>query len=233
MSTQFDLRPILSGEYGEHILEGLKITLQIASTTWVLAMLLALILVSIRLSGSVYGRRFVAVYVAYHRNVPTLVQFLLWYFAIPSLLPGSVQAWLADFNYEFIFAVIALSLCEAAFFSEDLRSGLRAVPDEQMEASRSLGMGYIRSVRYIVMPQAIRNCLPSLVNHSVTLFKNTSLAMAIGLSELTYATREVENYTYRTFEAYLVATVAYLVISLALMGVGALLARRYRIEKAR
>jgi len=233
MSTHFDLRPILSGEYGEHILEGLKVTLQMAVITWVLAMLLALILVSIRLSGNVYGRRFVAVYVAYHRNVPTLVQFLLWYFAIPSLLPDSMQAWLADFGYEFVFAVIALSLCEAAFFSEDLRSGLRAVPDGQMEASRSLGMGYIRSVRYIVMPQAIRNCLPSLVNHSVTLFKNTSLAMAIGLSELTYATREVENYTYRTFEVYLVATVTYLVISLALMGAGALLARRYRIEKAR
>lgn len=232
MSTHFDLRPILTGEYGKQILHGLETTLQLAVTTWILAIVLAMILVSVRLSGSAFGRRLVAGYVAYHRNVPTLVQLMLWYFAIPSLLPEALQAWLADFGYEFIFAVIALSLCEAAFFSEDLRSGLRAVPEGQMEASRALGMGYVRAVHNVVMPQAIRNCLPSLINHSVTLFKNTSLAMAIGLSELTYATREVENYTYRTFEVYLVATVVYLLISLAMMGAGALLARRYRIENA-
>lgn len=233
MSTHFDLRPILTGEYGEQIFHGLEMTLQLALITWVLAMLLALLLVSVRLSGSTIANRLVAGYVAYHRNVPTLVQLMLWYFAIPSLLSNDMQAWLADFGYEFIFAAIALSLCEAAFFSEDLRSGLRAVPEGQMEASRALGMGYLRTVRYVVMPQAIRHCLPSLINHSVTLFKNTSLAMAIGLSELTYVTREVENYTYRTFEVYLVATVTYLLISLALMGAGALLARRYRIENAR
>lgn len=233
MSTHFDLRPILTGDYGKQLLQGLETTLQLALTTWVLALVLAVVLVSVRLSGSKICNRLVAGYVAYHRNVPTLVQLMLWYFAIPSLLTDDLQTWLADFGYEFIFSVIALSLCEAAFFSEDLRSGLRAVPDGQMEASRALGIGYVRSIRYVVMPQAIRNCLPSLINHSVTLFKNTSLAMAIGLSELTYATREVENYTYRTFEVYLVATVVYLLISLAMMGAGALLARCYRTENVR
>ncbi len=233
MNTHFDLGPILRGDYGRQILHGIEMTLQLTVFTWLLAIIIALVLVTIRLSGSVIAGRLVAAYVSYHRNVPTLVQLMLWYFAIPTILPAGLQSWLADFGAEFIFAMIALGLCEAAFFSEDLRSGLRAIPIGQMEASRALGLGYIRSIVYVIMPQAIRNCLPSLVNHTVTLFKNTSLAMAIGLAELTYATREVENYTYRTFESYLVATVVYLFFSLMLMGAGALLARHFSAENAR
>ncbi|HEY0208870.1 amino acid ABC transporter permease [Acerihabitans sp.] len=233
MNTHFDLGPILSGDYGKQILHGIEMTLQLTVFTWLLALAIALALVTIRLSGSVIAGRLVAAYVSYHRNVPTLVQLMLWYFAIPTVLPPELQSWLADFGAEFIFAMIALGLCEAAFFSEDLRSGLRAIPTGQMEASRALGLGYIRSIVYVIMPQAIRNCLPSLINHTVTLFKNTSLAMAIGLAELTYATREVENYTYRTFESYLVATVVYLFFSLTLMGAGALIARHFSAENAR
>ncbi|AHF76607.1 Putative amino acid ABC transporter permease [Sodalis praecaptivus] len=233
MSTHFDLAPILTGDYGRQILQGIEMTLQLTAWTWVLAMFIALILVTLRLCGNVIVSRAVAVYVSYHRNVPTLVQLMLWYFAIPMVLPAGLQAWLADFGAEFIFSMIALGLCEAAFFSEDLRSGLRAIPHGQMEASRALGLSYIRAIRYVIMPQAVRNSLPALINHTVTLFKNTSLAMAIGLGELTYATREVENYTYRTFETYLVATVVYLFFSLTLMGAGALLARHFHTQNAR
>ena len=88
-------------------------------------------------------------------------------------------------------------------------------------------------MRYVILPQGVRNCLPSLINHTVLLFKNTSLAMAIGVMEQTYASREVENYTFRTFESYLVATVFYLAFSLLLMGAGALLARHYSKALAR
>lgn len=192
-----------------------------------------LLLVVVRLTHNKLAELLVAGYVAYHRNVPTLVQLMLWYFGVPTLLPDSAQLWLANYSTEFIFAVIALGLCQAAYFSEDLRAGLRAIPDGQTEAARALGMGYMRSMRYVILPQGIRNSLPSLINHTVLLFKNTSLAMAIGAVELTYATREVENYTFRTFESYLVATVGYLVVSLLLMGIGALIARRFNLARAR
>ena len=99
--------------------------------------------------------------------------------------------------------IIGLGLCQAAYFSEDLRSGLRAVPGGQEEAARALGHGRIGALRYVLMPQAIRNALPALVNHSVSLFKNSSLAMAIGVAELTHAVKEVENVSFRTFEVYL------------------------------
>lgn len=233
MKQDFDLAAILQGEYAELIVKGIEMTLQLALFAWLLAMVLALTLVTVRLTGNTLADRLVAGYVSYHRNVPTLVQLMLWYFGVPTLLSENAQLWLASHNTEYLFSVIALGLCQAAYFCEDMRSGLRAIPAGQTEASRALGLGYVRSMRYVILPQGVRNCLPSLINHTVLLFKNTSLAMAIGVMELTYASREVENYTFRTFESYLVATVFYLVFSLLLMGAGALLARHYSKALAR
>jgi len=233
MKHDFDLAAVLQGEYAELIVKGIEITLQLALFAWLLAMALALLLVTIRLTGNTLADRLVAGYVSYHRNVPTLVQLMLWYFGVPTLLSESTQLWLANYSTEYLFSVIALGLCQAAYFCEDIRSGLRAIPAGQTEASRALGLGYVRSMRYVILPQGVRNSLPSLINHTVLLFKNTSLAMAIGVVELTYATREVENYTFRTFESYLVATVFYLIFSLLLMGLGALLARRFNKALAR
>ena len=91
----------------------------------------------------------------------------------------------------------------------------------------------IRDRRYVILPQAVRNAVPALVNHSVSLFKNSSLAMAIGVAELTHAVKEIESQSFRTFEAYLVATLVYLGFSLLIMAAGAWLSKRYSIAGAR
>ncbi|MFO1220610.1 MAG: amino acid ABC transporter permease [Burkholderiaceae bacterium] len=208
---------------------GVKMTAVVAVGSWLLAMGLAFVLLGMRLVPHAVPQRAVQVYLSYHRNVPTLVQLMLWYFGIANLLPGSLQAWLANHNAEAVFAVIGLGLCQAAYFSEDLRSGLRAVPAGQAEAARALGHGFIGTLRHVLFPQAIRNALPALVNHTVSLFKNSSLAMAIGVAELTHAVKEIENLSFRAFESYLLATVMYLSASLLLMGAGAWLERRTRI----
>lgn len=228
-----DFSAVLTGHYGEMVVQGAIVTLELALGAWLLAMFLALVLLIIRLSENRYAVWLVAAYVSYHRNVPTLIQLMMWYFAIPTLLPEAVQMWINDFNAEFLFSLFALGLCQAAYFSEDIRSGLRAIPDGQNEAARALGMGYMRAMSAVILPQGIRNALPSLINHSVLLFKNTSLAMVIGVTELTYVTRDLENQTFRTFEAYAVGTVGYLAFSLLLMGLGALLARRFQRAYAR
>jgi polar amino acid transport system permease protein len=88
-------------------------------------------------------------------------------------------------------------------------------------------------MRFVLMPQALRNALPALVNHTVSLFKNSSLAMAIGVAELTQAVKEVENESFRTFETYLIATILYLACSLLIMAGGALLGRRTSLAGAR
>jgi polar amino acid transport system permease protein len=155
-----------------------------------------------------------------------LVQILLWYFGVPTLLPDAAQSWVNAHDGELIFASIAIGLCMSAYFSEDLRSGLRSVHYGQQEAARSLGLGFFATLRYVTLPQAIRNALPPFVNHTVLLFKNTSLAMTIGAAEMTYVVREIENETFKTFEAYAVATLFYLAVSLGLMGLGALAGKR-------
>ena len=230
----FDLLAILlKPEFGAMLLHGVEMTLKIAAGSWLLAMSLAIVLLTVRLMPSRITERAIAAYVSYHRNVPTLVQLMLWYFGIFSLLPQFLQGWLSEHNAEAILSVVALGLCQAAYFSEDLRSGLRSVPAGQAEAARALGHSYIGSMRHVMLPQAIRNAIPALVNHSVSLFKNSSLAMAIGVAELTHAVKEVESQSFRAFEAYSVATVLYLGFSLLIMAVGAGVARHYRVAGAR
>ncbi len=230
----FDLTALLlNPAFTGMLARGLLMTFIVAIGSWLLAMSLAFILLTIRLTGGRVAEAAVAVYVSYHRNVPTLVQLMLWYFGIASLLPDALQEWLGDHNAEAIFAVIGLGLCQAAYFSEDLRSGLRAVGRGQTEAARALGHSYIGMMRFVLMPQALRNAMPALVNHTVSLFKNSSLAMAIGVVELTHAVREVENESFRTFEVYLVATLLYLLCTLALMTGGAMLGRRAEAMGAR
>ncbi|OSN07305.1 amino acid ABC transporter permease [Lonsdalea iberica] len=228
-----DFSAVFTDQFGSMLGEGVIVTLKLALGSWLLAMTLALLLVVVRLTHKRTAVFLVSAYVSYHRNVPTLIQLMMWYFAIPTLLPESVQMWINDFNAEFLFSMFALGLCQAAYFSEDIRSGLRAIPDGQNEAARALGMSYGRAMRLVILPQGLRNSLPSLINHTVLLFKNTSLAMVIGVAELTYVTRDIENQTFRTFESYLVASVGYLIFSLLLMGAGALLARHFQRVYAR
>lgn len=223
----FDLTAILlNAEFARMLVAGFGMTVVVAVGSWLLATALGFLLLMIRLTPSRIAGGAVAAYISYHQNVPTLVQLMLWYFGVSSLLPPALQGWINDYNGEAIFAIIALGLCQAAYFSEDLRSGLRSVAAGQIEAAKALGHGYISAMRFVLMPQAVRNALPPLVNHTVSLFKNSSLAMAIGVAELTHAVKEVENESFRTFEAYLIATIVYLCCSLLLMVLGAWLSRR-------
>ena len=228
----FDPASVLQGRYGQLIFHGLAVTIELAFCAWLLAMVLAIVLAVVRLTDRPVLRRLVIAYVAYHRNVPTLVQLLVWYFGIPALVSEQTQIWLARYNSEFLLAMIALGMCQAAYFSEDIRAGLRALGPGQSEAARSLGLTFFGSMRHVILPQALRHAAPALVSNSILLFKNTSLAMAIGLAELTYAIREVESDTFRTFECYLIATALYLSCSLLLVAGSSWLSRRYRVAGA-
>ncbi len=223
----FDLSAILTNpDYTAMLLHGIEMTFVIFFGSWMLAMTLAFTLLCIRFSPFRFGDRFVAAYVSYHRNVPTLVQLMLWYFGIFTLLPDWLTSWLVAHNAETIFAVLGLGLCQAAYFSEDLRSGLRSVGPGQMEAATALGHGYLSAMRFVILPQGARNALPPLINHSVSLFKNSSLAIVIGAPELTHAVKEVENLSFRTFEIYLIGTMLYLFFSLLIMAAGVYLSMR-------
>jgi polar amino acid transport system permease protein len=233
MKVHFDIATVLRGDYGALFLHGIELTLAMAALAWMLSLIVGVLLSVIRLTNNRLATSFVASFVAYHRNVPMLVQILFWYFGISNILPASLQALLNHYNGQFIFAVIAIGLCSGAYLSEDIRSGLRAIPYGQYEASRALGLNFLTGMRHVVLPQALRNAIPPMVNHAVLLFKNTSLAMAIGAAELTYVTRQIENETFLSFESYFVATAVYLGLSLVIMLCGAKVAMHYRIPGAK
>lgn len=223
-----DFSTLLRGDHLTALGASLVTMVEVTGLAWLLAMAVGVVLALARMSPSVWLQRAVAAYVEYHQNVPMLVQIFLWYFGIATFLPKDLQQWLNRHGSEFVFAVVSIGLAMGAYVSEALRSGIRSIPASQLEAARALGLGYFQSFQLVVLPQALRIALPALISHTVLLFKNTSLAMAIGVAELTYVTREIENETFRTVEIYLVATAIYLAFSLAIMAAGSAIERRTR-----
>ena len=142
------------------------------------------------------------------------------------MLPDAVNEWLNAQGFEFAAAVIALTIYTSAFIAEDIRSGVRSIPKEQMEAARSSGFSYLRSMLYIILPQAVRLTIPPLINQFLNLTKNSSLAMTIGVAELMYQARQVESYTFKGFEAFSAATIVYVGLSFAITGLMTLYDRK-------
>lgn len=224
---------VLQAKYVTWLVAGAAMALGLFAASWVAGFVIALMLLALRESGVRLFEALTQAFVAYHRNVPQLVQVFLWYFGVPQLLPDSWQAWINAHNSEFVLVWIALSLNSAAYMSEDLRSGLRSLPNTQLEAARAIGMTYLQSMRIVLIPQALRAAFPPLVNQSLSLFKSTSLAMTVGLAEVTYASRQIENETYRTFEAFALASAFYWICSFVLTATGHYWSERLKIAGKR
>lgn len=216
LNYQFDWSIVTSGQYYEWLVAGFKITLQLSAISILLAFIVGLLIAVMRMSSNRPVRWFALAYLEFFRNTPLLVQVFFWYFGSYKILPMFVNDWLNETGFEFAAAVIALTIYTSAFIAEDIRSGVLSIPKEQMEAARSAGFSYLRSMQYIILPQAVRITIPPLINQFLNLAKNSSLAMTIGVMELTYQARQVESYTFKGFEAFSAATLVYIVISLSI-----------------
>ncbi len=158
-------------------------------------------------------------YLALFRNTPLLVQLFFWYFGVPALLPEALVSWLntphetplLDWpSFEFLAGAWGLTLYTSAFVAEEFRAGIDSVRPEQRAAGLALGLTQRQVWREVVLPQALRTALPPLLGQYMNALKNSSLAMAIGLAELSYASRQVETETFKTFQAFGIATLLYI-----------------------
>jgi His/Glu/Gln/Arg/opine family amino acid ABC transporter permease subunit len=169
--------------------------------------------------GGAVGRGLVRAYVEVFRNTPLLIQIFIVYFGLPQM--GLKLS-------PFLSGLSALTLYAAAYNAEIFRAGLEAVPRGQHEAARSTGLSGAQVAGYIIVPQAVRICLPALGNNLVSLVKNSSLVSTIGMVELMFVANDISFNNFRSFEIYGAAAILYVVLVLGLSRGLAVLERRLR-----
>lgn len=215
LNYEFSWELILHGQYRDWLVAGLWTTLKLSVVSVVAAFALGLVLVAFRMGPVPLLRKFAAAVIELIRNTPLLVQIFFWYFGSYKILPAAWNTWIVETNqFEFIAAAVALAIYTSAFIAEDIRSGFRAIAPGQMEAGLSTGLTYLQCMRYVLFPQALRLTVPPIVNQFLNLVKNSSLAMTIGVAELTYQARQIESHTLKGFEAFTASTLIYLTLSL-------------------
>jgi len=227
VNYEFNWMVVLTGEYRDWIIQGLIITLKISAISIVLSLLLGTVVTTLRMTKIRIFEWITFSYIEFFRNTPLLIQIFFWYFGSSMIFPESLNQWLYAHDYEFAVGVFSLTLYTAAFIAEEIRSGIISIPKEQMESSRATGLSFVQAMSYVVLPQAFRIVIPTLISQFLNLIKNSSLVMTIGVMDLTYMTRQIESYSFRGFEAFTVATLLYIAISLIVSFAITLYNRKY------
>jgi His/Glu/Gln/Arg/opine family amino acid ABC transporter permease subunit len=203
-----------------YLLEGAGLTIVISAAAMLLAVALGLAVALLSQAGGRPGRALVRAYVEAFRNTPLLIQIFVVYFGLPQ-----VGLRLSPF----LSGLSALTLYAAAYNAEIFRAGLEAVPRGQHEAARSTGLSALQTARHVIVPQAIRICLPALGNNLVSLVKNSSLVSTIGMVELMFVANDISFNNFRSFEIYGAAAVLYVALVLTLTRALAVVERRLRV----
>ena len=201
------------GSYGAMLVQGFGTTLLTALCAGLLALLLGSVVGVVRSLPGRAGRGLAAGWIEVFRNVPLLVQLFLWYFVVPELLPTAWGLWLKQLpSASFVTAAIGIGLFSSARVAVQVAAGIAALPSGQLAASSALGLTLGQSYRHVLLPRAFRIILPPLTGEMLNLVKNTSVALTIGLAELT--ARAVAEFSQQIFEAFAAATILYLAINL-------------------
>jgi len=207
------------GTYLDWVITGIKWTMLVSLCAWVIAFTVGSVLGVMRTTKVIWLRGPATVYVELFRNIPLLVHMFIWYFVMPELVPKSLGLWMKQGMPmpEFWSAVFALGFYTASRVAEQVRSGIDSIPRGQTHAALATGLTMPQVYRYLLLPMGYRIVVPPLTSEFLTIFKNSSVALTIGVLELTAQARTISEYTFRTFEIFTLATVVYVVITLAVV----------------
>lgn len=211
-----DLSPDGVHTYLQTLLIGAGWTIALSVSAYVFALLLGSAVGVMRTLESRSARAVSATYVEVFRNVPLLVQMFLWYFVLPELLPKALGTAIKQMPQpwnQFFPALLCLGFYETARISETLRSGIRSLRAGQRQAALALGLTGFQAYRFVILPQAFRVVVPPLTSEFMSILKGSSVAMTIGLLELTGAARSMQEFSFHIFEAFSAATIIYFVIN--------------------
>lgn len=207
--------------YGGWILEGVATTVKLGVLCCIFSMLIGVVIGTFRITHFKPLRIFAEAYTEFFRDIPLLVQLFFWYFAVPSMLPPDMKTWVYQEipDFEFWVVVVGLSLYSSSRVAEQIRAGINSISPDQFNAALSTGFSHYQAYRFIIIPLAIRLVIPPLTTEILTIFKNTALAMTVGVLETTFMSQQVEAYTFHGLEATTAACVIYMIITLIVVGV--------------
>lgn len=219
------------GTWAEMLLSGLGWTLSTAFFAWIIAFVLGSLIGVARTTEKTWLVLIGNAYVELFRNIPLIVQFFVWYFVVPGLIPA-VKVWVTTLDpteHQFVTAVVCLGFFTSSRIAEQVRSGIQSLPRGQRYAGYALGLTQSQTYRYVLLPMAYRIIIPPLTSEVMNLIKNTAVAYSIGLVELFFRTREMGEMTFRYFEAFGAATLIYVVIAMTANRVMAFIERRVAV----
>ena len=200
------------------LITGAGITIQITAISVGLGLIIGMFVGIARISNVKLLRWLAAIYIDFLRGTPLLVQIFLIYFALPVILEQRVDP--------FIAAITACGINSGAYIAEIFRAGIQSIDEGQMEAGRSLGMTWVQTMRYIIVPQAFKNIVPPLGNEFIALLKDSSLVSVIGFEELTRRGQLIIARTYGSLEIWISVAIIYLVMTLTISRLVAYLEKR-------
>lgn len=231
MDYNWNWSVLFEPEYFGWLLSGLGWTISVALCAWVIAMIVGSLVGVGRTLPNKFISTICTCYVELFRNVPLLVQMFIWYFAVPEMMPDDVGRWMKrDMPQpEFVTAVVALGLYTASRVAEQVRAGIETVPKGLSAAATAQGMSTGQVYRHVLLPISFRLIVPPMTSEFLTVFKNSSLALTIGLLELTAQSQQIAEYTFQSFEAYTAATIIYVLIALTATILMSVLERYTRI----
>ncbi|OIP08727.1 MAG: glutamate ABC transporter permease [Betaproteobacteria bacterium CG2_30_68_42] len=218
-------------QYWEMLVAGLGWTLAVSLVAWVIALAFGSLIGTIRTTASSAAVRIGNAWVELFRNIPLLVQIFLWYFVIPEFVPP-LKAWMiaADpIQSQYLSAVLCLGRFTSARIAEQARAGIQSLSRGQRMAGMAMGLTQFQVYRYVLLPMAFRIIIPPLTSEAMNLIKNSSIALTIGLAELTFRAREIGEYTFNFFEAFTAATLVYIVIAMSANRVMAFIERKVAV----
>lgn len=202
------------GKYMDYYYTGIKMTVFITVATLLLSIIVIAVILFCRLSRYKILNGIAAFYISFFRGVPVLVQLFLIYFGSAAFTGNKVIISSAA------AAIITFTLNSSAYYAENIKGGIFSVDKGQSEAAHALGVGSIRNMVYIVLPQALQAVLPSILNTTITLLKNTSMVSQLGVLDVMRAGQIVMNITYLSFEPLIIVAFFYLTMILLITLIG-------------
>jgi glutamate/aspartate transport system permease protein len=221
-----------TGTYLKYLIVGLGWTLATALAAWVIALLIGSIVGTLRTTPHKWVVRLGNAYVELFRNIPLIVQMFLWFFVVPELLPTAIGDWIKQVPPpwgSYIPAVLCLGLFTSIRVAEQVKAGIQSLSRGQGMAGTALGLTLGQTYRFVLLPMAFRIVLPPLTSEFMNVIKNSSVALTIGLLELTGRARAMQEFSFKVFEAFAAATVIYLLTNLVVVYGMRALERKVRV----